>query len=130
MQVAISSPQLAGWAEDPKVKTGLGSCRGLLGGRGCSVPGRPPPRSEATGETGGVFSPAPTWSVQSCGKQHRLSEGWNPTRGDMGPRAEQGQRVCKAVFAQSLKRAQVTKRSLCYRDYRRFSFSSFLSLFF
>lgn len=96
LQVAILSPQLARRAEDPKVKTGLGSCQGLLGG------------SEVTGKTRGVFSLASTRSVQSCGKQHRLSEGRNPTRDDAGPRAERGQRVCKAVFKQSLKTAQVT----------------------
>ena len=96
LQVAILSPQPARWAEDPKVKTGLGSCRGLLGS------------SEATGKTRGVFSLASTRSVQSCGKQHRLSEGRNPTRDDAGPRAERGQRVCKAVFEQSLKTVQVT----------------------
>lgn len=34
-------------------------------------------RSEAAAETKGVFSVVPTWSVQSCGKQHVLSKGQN-----------------------------------------------------
>lgn len=61
-----------------------------------------------------MFPLAPTWSVQSCGRQHRLSEGQNQdSTGVTQGSGKSSGRVCKerVVFARSLRIAQATCQS-------------------
>lgn len=130
MQVAISSPQLAGKGRGPQGEDGSGELPGPAGGRGCSVPGRPPPAQKPLRDRRCVLSGLPHGQFRAAANNTGCQRDGTQLSGDMGPRAEQGQRVCKAVFAQSLKRAQVTGRSPSVTGITEDIHCFFLSLFF
>lgn len=59
--VAISSPQLL--VEDPKVKT-VWELPGPAGGRGCSVPGRPPAQKPLRDREVSSLQPPHSWAQE------------------------------------------------------------------